>query len=125
MRRRDTNGPGLGARYALLIALGVTFNATASFAYTAEQRAACTPDVFRLCSSEIPDVGRIISCLKKAKPNLSAGCQAVFNSPEIQAATATRSLATPEGEWCVFSNGVQNPIQDNWLNWCGNAARRQ
>jgi hypothetical protein len=124
MGRLDTNGPRFVVRHVLVIALGVTLNATVGFAYTAEQRAACTPDVFRLCSSEIPDVGRIIACLKNQKPNLSADCRTVMNSPEIQAAT-TRSLATPEGEWCVFSNDVQNPIQDNWLKWCGNAARRQ
>ena len=47
---------------------------------TAEQRAACTPDVFRLCASEIPSVDRIVMCLKREKPRLSAGCKAVFAS---------------------------------------------
>jgi hypothetical protein len=55
---------------------------TSSFALgTAEQRAACTPDVFRLCSSEIPNVDRIVVCLKQQKPNLSKPCQAVMSSP--------------------------------------------
>jgi hypothetical protein len=65
---------------ALAVAL-VTFS-NASFAVgTAEQRAACTPDVFRLCSSEIPNIPRIVACLKQQKPNLSKPCQAVMNSP--------------------------------------------
>jgi hypothetical protein len=40
-----------------------------------------TPDVFRLCSSEFPNVDRIVVCLKREKPNLSKPCQAVMNSP--------------------------------------------
>jgi hypothetical protein len=55
---------------------------TSSFAIgSAEQRAACTPDVFRLCSSEIPNVDRIVACLKQQRSNLSKPCQAVMNSP--------------------------------------------
>jgi hypothetical protein len=45
---------------------------------TAEQRMACTPDVWRLCSSQIPDVGRIVACLRANRPYLSEGCRAVF-----------------------------------------------
>src|SRR5215470_19156791 len=45
---------------------------------TAEQRMACTPDVWRLCSSQIPDVGRIVACLRANRPRLSEGCRAVF-----------------------------------------------
>jgi hypothetical protein len=37
--------------------------------------------VFRLCSSEIPNVDRIVACLKQQRPNLSKSCQAVMNSP--------------------------------------------
>jgi len=45
---------------------------------TASQQAACTSDVFRLCWNEIPDVGRIVSCLKRERPRLSAPCRMVF-----------------------------------------------
>ncbi|GJE03452.1 MULTISPECIES: hypothetical protein [Methylobacterium] len=55
---------------------------------TAAQRAACTPDVFRLCSSEIPDVGRIKACLRRERQNLSTSCQAVFN--ELDRAASPR-----------------------------------
>ena len=45
---------------------------------TAEQRAACTPDAFRLCSSEIPNIPAITACMKKNFTNLSPACKAVF-----------------------------------------------
>jgi hypothetical protein len=115
------NTPQFTARHALVIALAMAFHSTTSFALgTDDQRAACTPDVFRLCAAEIPSVDRIVACLKKEKPNLSAGCQAVFNNTEQR--TATRSLATPEMEWCTFSGHVVDPAQDSWVKWCGAAA---
>jgi hypothetical protein len=43
---------------------------------TAEQRAACTGDVFRLCSGEIPNVSRIVACMKVNYSRLSPGCKA-------------------------------------------------
>src|SRR5215469_3235495 len=48
---------------------------------TQEQQMACTPDVWRLCSSQIPDVGRIVACLRANTPQLSDGCRAVFAGP--------------------------------------------
>ena len=47
---------------------------------TWEQQMACTPDVWRLCSDQIPDVNRIVACLQQNTPNLSSGCRAVFQS---------------------------------------------
>jgi hypothetical protein len=47
---------------------------------TWEQQMACTPDVWRLCGSEVPDVGRIVACLRQNTPQLSNGCRAVFES---------------------------------------------
>lgn len=61
-------------------ALALCTIATASYALgTAEQRTACTPDVFRLCSSEIPNVDGIIACMKAKKSSLSPACRAVFD----------------------------------------------
>lgn len=59
---------------------GMSDTAFASFVMkaSAEQRAACTSDVFRLCKAEIPNVSKIISCLKKETANLSPLCQTVF-----------------------------------------------
>ena len=47
-----------------------------------EDQLACTPDVYRLCSQFIPDEDTIVSCLQRNKPQLSAGCQAVFSKPQ-------------------------------------------
>ena len=40
---------------------------------------ACKPDVFRLCSAEIPSRDRITECLAKKKRQLSSACYQVFN----------------------------------------------
>jgi hypothetical protein len=108
-----------------LVALVTVLQATTSFALgTEEQRAACTSDVFKLCSSQIPNVEAIVSCLRTNKKNLSAGCQAVFNTPQEQ--TATRSLATPESQWCGFTKSAsRDQAQQDWLKWCGGAAHEQ
>jgi hypothetical protein len=45
---------------------------------TAEQRRACTPDVYRLCAGEIPSVPAITACLRRKKASLSEACRAVF-----------------------------------------------
>jgi hypothetical protein len=47
---------------------------------TLEQRMACTPDVLRLCSDQIPDTNRIVACLQQNTELLSGGCRAVFES---------------------------------------------
>jgi len=47
---------------------------------TVEQQMACTPDVFRLCGSEIPDVNRIVACLRQNTPQLGPSCRAVFEA---------------------------------------------
>jgi hypothetical protein len=70
----------------VVLGLALATISTSGFALgTAEQRATCTPDVFRLCRSEIPNVERVIVCLKQNKPNLSKPCQAVMNSPVANA----------------------------------------
>ena len=49
---------------------------------TPEQQMACTPDVWRLCSDRIPDVGRIVACLRANSSQLSANCRAAFEANE-------------------------------------------
>jgi hypothetical protein len=51
---------------------------------TWEQQMACTPDVWRLCGDQIPDVNRIVTCLRQNTPQLSNGCRAVFESSAEQ-----------------------------------------
>ena len=71
-------------RYCRVVALlaATTVVALAADPYntvaTAEQRRACTPDVYRLCAGEIPSVSGITACLRRKKASLSEGCRAVF-----------------------------------------------
>jgi hypothetical protein len=73
-------------RIALGVALaigGIVAQSVASaeeYRGTMEQQMACTPDVWRLCSDQIPDVTRITACLRQNTPQLSSGCRAVFQS---------------------------------------------
>jgi hypothetical protein len=54
-------------------------SAGAAFAIgTPEQRRACTPDVYRLCAGEIPNVRAITACLRRQKPSLSDACRAAM-----------------------------------------------
>jgi len=46
-----------------------------------DQQRLCTPDVFRLCSSEIPNRERIIVCMRQKRAQLSEGCRSVFGKP--------------------------------------------
>jgi len=63
---------------AALAAQGPAFSE--EYRGTWEQQMACTPDVWRLCSDQIPDVGRIVGCLRQNTPQLSNNCRAVFES---------------------------------------------
>ena len=69
-------------RIALGVALSIGGMVAASavsaeeYRGTMEQQMACTPDVWRLCSDQIPDVNRIVACLQQNSPQLSSGWQA-------------------------------------------------
>jgi hypothetical protein len=68
---------------ALGLALGIAVQAPAfseEYRGTLEQQMACTPDVFRLCGAAMPDVNRIVACLRQNTPQLSNPCRAVFDS---------------------------------------------
>ena len=67
----------MAAALGLLIALVTTGSARAGIA-TPEQKKACTPDVYRLCAGEIPNVRAITACLRRQKASLSDACRAVF-----------------------------------------------
>jgi hypothetical protein len=53
---------------------------SASAQGTPEQRRACTPDVYRLCAGEIPNVRAITACLRRQKASLSEACRMAFDS---------------------------------------------
>jgi hypothetical protein len=65
------------ANLALALTLFTAGSALADIA-TPEQKKACTPDVYRLCAGEIPNVRAITACLRRQKASLSDACRAVF-----------------------------------------------
>jgi len=74
--------PRIVLSLALAIATSAVVAPASSQEYrgTWEQQMACTPDVWRLCSDQVPDVGRITACLRQNTPQLSNNCRAVFES---------------------------------------------
>jgi hypothetical protein len=79
--------------------LSATIGGTAFAQGTMAQQDACRSDVFRLCSSYIPDVGQIVACLRGNEPQLSEACHSVMFE---QQAAASRQYSTPSrlrAEW--------------------------
>jgi hypothetical protein len=67
--------------FAIMMGCGITLQSTASsqeYRGTWEQQMACTPDVWRLCGAQVPDVDRIVACLRRNTSQLSGRCRAVF-----------------------------------------------
>lgn len=64
------------ARFALLAFAAATLPA---LAVTPDERAACTPDVMRLCASHVPDAGAITACLRQQRASLSTACRGVMS----------------------------------------------
>lgn len=77
---------------ATLIAAALSLPAFAEG--TPQQRRACTPDVMRLCKTEIPDHARITACLIAKRSSLSEACAMVmFPTRQSEARTGFRSGA--------------------------------
>jgi hypothetical protein len=79
------------------LALGVALAAfsaaalpNAGHAYTPEEQAACQPDAFRLCGSEIPNIDRVTACMVAKRAQLSPECKRFFrpDPPDPVAVTA-------------------------------------
>jgi len=73
-----------------LIALSAAALPSASHAYTPEEQAACQPDAFRLCGSEIPNIDRVKACMVARRAQLSPECKRFFrpDPPEPVEVTA-------------------------------------
>ena len=111
-------------RIALGLALSIGGIVAHSPAYaeeyrgTWEQQMACTPDVWRLCSGQIPDVDRIVACLRQNTPQLSDGCRAVFASnnqvpPQQQQPVPRGRTAQPRYNAPPPNNPVRQPHDDD------------
>ena len=82
-----------GAIVLLAVALlGASSASAQEYRGTSDQQSACMSDVFRLCSGEIPDVGRIVACLKRERPRLSDGCRSVFGGASTRVAANHRAI---------------------------------
>lgn len=88
----------------------------ALLAQTAAQRAACTPDAFRLCSSEIPNMYKIIDCLRAAKANLSPACRQAFEASDGRRTRSASTAGSDLAAWCAPD--AAEPRQDIWTAWC-------
>lgn len=76
---------------AVVAALLYATTASAQENYgTPEQRAACTSDAFRLCSSYIPDITKVETCLRQNKSGLSNACRSVFEQGTGPVASKSR-----------------------------------
>ena len=85
MKSQTATHTGLSQRFAnLAFAALVGISAAAistrarAFEVTAEQREACMGDAIRLCGSEIPDVDRVLVCMRAKKSQVSAHCRATI-----------------------------------------------
>src|SRR4051794_22513280 len=75
--------PRIVLSFAIVVSSGIAAQYAAlaqEYRGSWEQQMACTPDVWRLCSEQIPDVNRIVACLRQNTPQLSNNCRAVFES---------------------------------------------
>ncbi len=90
---------------AFVLFLGAETSATAQG--TDQQREACTPDVFRLCGSYIPDADRIVACLRGNPYRLSAACYGVLYPQQ------TTSLRRSQRFAPVDQRPVQTRPQDD------------
>ena len=77
----------------LAIACTVSLSSSPSFAFsvTAEGKALCSADVYRLCAGDIPNLSKITSCMLAKKAQLSAPCRAYM---EKQIAARSGKVAT-------------------------------
>lgn len=85
-------GAALFAAGMMVSALvGAQFAMSADYRGTQDQQQACTPDVMRLCSDSVPDVNRIVTCLRRNRSNLSPACGSVFGA----ASAIARAITEP------------------------------
>ncbi len=97
----------LGLAISFAGALAAPNPAAAQERGTYEQQMACTPDVMRLCSDQIPDRDRIVACLRQNTPLLGSACRAVFDS----SASAQQPYPRAGQQLPPRARGPQQPMQ--------------
>ena len=81
----------LGVALAALIVAGFP---SVGQAYTPEEQAACQPDAFRLCGSEIPNIDRVKACMLARRAQLSPECKRYFRPDPAEPVAVTAPAAT-------------------------------
>jgi hypothetical protein len=77
---RLVRGAAVSAGILVVTLAASASSANAQYRGTAEQQQACTPDVMRLCNEDVPDVQKIVACMKRNRASLSPACGAVFGA---------------------------------------------
>jgi hypothetical protein len=80
---------GPSAFMLALLAAGVVSSARAEDRGSPEDQLACTPDVYRLCSSYVPDEDAIVACLRRNLRALSPACHKVMARHDATPAPAS------------------------------------
>jgi hypothetical protein len=76
-----------------------TLGSSTAFAQgTMAQQNACRPDVFRLCSNFIPNVGEIVACLRGNEARLSEACHQVMFSEHAESRYVTPDRAQADSD---------------------------
>lgn len=91
--RKVKNSGLLNASVALTCVALIFAVANEAFAHsgTQEEQDACTPDVFRFCSAQIPNEDRIVACLNRHLAKLSPACRSVMSGePASKKSRGTR-----------------------------------
>jgi hypothetical protein len=70
---------GMFAALALAL-IGLPSAAFAEFKPSAALRSACMNDAFKLCSSSLGSMDRLLACLQEKKSQASAKCQAQYDA---------------------------------------------
>lgn len=78
-----------------LAAFSLAVLPTPGHAYTPEEQAACQPDAFRLCGSEIPNIDRVKACMVARRAELSPECKRFFRADPEPVAVTAPSAARP------------------------------
>jgi hypothetical protein len=68
----------------VLAALMASTQAASALEVSARQRAICTPDAIRFCSSAMSDQLSLANCMLRAKPQLTSACRAVVSTLQRQ-----------------------------------------
>jgi len=102
--------------FVAALALGIIAPGAAASAEeyrgTMDEQMACTPDVWRLCSDQIPDVNRIVACLRQNAAYLSDDCRAVLRSSNAD----QPQQPPPRGRPLRPSTPTPPPPRDNdWI----------